>query len=298
MTINLEILCNLRAALEVRRASALGLSRSATDAAQRVAELRSDMAQAARAAKVESANRGATAADWPDRPDRPQYQAARQAVAEAEGLLTILRQHAEAASATVGPLAELVAACDAYATGDARLEAPHLASLRDLWPTVEATEDLSATRAHLERIAAQRRALLALPLNRDEAMTSIGRQIDALADGGRDRVDRCVSAVARGRSDALADMFEPPNNLPGNSRPMLEAISALIGPDLLKAGFARALEQVEDGPSRAQIADEVADLDRQALALGIAEERHLRAVSGAIDRRPDANPAVVLYLEA
>lgn len=178
---------------------------------------------------------------------------------------------------------------------------------------------IAAARERIAALSAERIALLNSPRDHASTRNEIGAWCSAQATIGDARLAHRVAGVAFGND--LNEMLSVPISNPvtgiafGNDHKgpltvqatatgmidMAALLAAVLGPNALCAALCRHLDQTESGPTAAERAERLAEIDRELLEIETAEERLIEvseAAGAPIARRADANPRAVLGMTA
>ncbi len=155
-------------------------------------------------------------------------------------------------------------------------------------------ERLTEIRDEIADLKRQRAQLDAAPPPRSALRDRTRAVLTAAAADEGAALQRALRYPAR--SGGLR-LLAPVVSVNGDRADVTGLLAALLGPEKLMTALDKHLAQLPDGPTDAQRAEGLAELDRQVEALENAEEDEieaLEAAGAAVARRPDASPAVVL----
>lgn len=145
-------------------------------------------------------------------------------------------------------------------------------------------QQITETRAARHRITAQRRS-------RDEVSVYLMQRIDEWERIGDNEVAQAVQDCAKGQP---VDFFM----ISGTGRQTLGPLFASIAGEALRAAVDRQVQTLPMGMSATQRAAEMEKQSARLRELETEEElliRESEAANDPIDRRPDADPAIVLF---
>lgn len=155
------------------------------------------------------------------------------------------------------------------------------------------TPTVATLRADIAALKTERTALVDAPRARSESLADLNAQCTDWAATGNDRFGYPVGMLAFGsRIDGVFRIR--PENGPFD---LGVALAFVLGPEKLAAALAPSLDRFGDGPTAADRAAQLAEIDRQLLELEFAEERLImdsEAAGTPIARRGDAAPQAVL----
>lgn len=155
--------------------------------------------------------------------------------------------------------------------------------------------NIPALRQRIADITTQRQTITDAPRSHAETRARIEAWCTAQSAAADARIAQHVISAAYGSPiDEVLTVRAAPGAGMVDLAPVLASI---LGADVLASVLCRHLAQVEDGPTAADRAATLADIDAQLLAAEIEEEKLIEASEAAgapIGRRPDASPAVVL----
>jgi len=158
------------------------------------------------------------------------------------------------------------------------------------------TPTIATLRADIATLTAKRTTLIDGPRSRAESLAAIDAQCAEWAPAGQAKFGYHVGMAAVG--SRIDDVFRiRPEHGPYDLGPVLAWV---LGPDRLAAALAPSLERFDDGPTAADRATQLAEIDRQLLELERAEERLIVGLEQAgtpIVRRGDADPRAVLEVD-
>ena len=141
-------------------------------------------------------------------------------------------------------------------------------------------------------------------------------QADPIRNAGPSRAERVadIESFLRGAAaagdqrmahhvamDNPAEVFMARDRTPDGAVNVAAMLAALLGPEALAAILCRHLPEGGDGPTGAERAERILELDRELIEAERAEERLIEASESAgvpIARRADADPRAVLGMHA
>jgi len=149
---------------------------------------------------------------------------------------------------------------------------------------------IESIRRRIASLQAERDDLTSQTRSRAEIAAQLERQLATWSDAGRAHLSREFSRAAAGQpSDPLVLRTNPAGQF--NFGPLL---CTIMGPDAIRAALLASLEGIPEGVASADRLARIGGLSAQLDDLETQEEGLIVASCGAIERRVDARPEIIL----
>lgn len=156
-------------------------------------------------------------------------------------------------------------------------------------------QNLNTLRDRIAAKKAQRKAIADAPRARAESRADIDAQCLRWAAAGAERIGYHAGMVAFG--SPIYDLFV--TRVDKDLVDLGPVLAHVLTPERLAPILAQHLERHADGPTAAERAAQIAQIDRELFDLECEEEAHLEQLEAtglSISRRADADPRAVLGL--